>query len=545
MITNLHIKNIGIIEDITIEFNNGFNVLTGETGAGKSLIINSIDMISGGRFSKEMIRKNEKYAVVEVCLYVPDLINTFGEEYIIVSREVHLNGKNLCKINGRLVTVNELKDFMKNIIDIHGQFDNQNLMDNKTHIQFLDDFCDDKIESYLSEYKKMFDMYNNIKRELNNNYGDEIEKQRKLDLLNYQFNEINEANLIIGEEEDLESKKKIIINYEKIQEALNFSTFKIENSILPDFDNILKPLEKLESIDNKYSNKVSSIKGIYYELQEYLNDLNEYKDELEFDEESSLKITQRLDLIYSLKRKYGTNIEEILNYKDKLKEEINEIENLEEYNNELRNRLNNLRLNMFEVAKKINDIREKYALILEKCINKELKDLEMLNAKFKVDITFNEELEFRSNGLNNVEFLIATNTGEDYMPLTKIASGGEISRVMLAIKTVLTEVDKVNTIIFDEIDTGISGSAVKAVSDKIKMISKSHQVLVVTHQAILAASADYNYKIKKSVRDGKTTTSIIKLKETQIVEEIAKISNGSITTIALEHALELRKACII
>ena len=544
MITNLHIKNIGIIDDLEIDFNKGFNVLTGETGSGKSLIINSIEMISGGRFSKEMIRKGEKIASVEACIYVPELKKDFDDEYIVISREVHTNGKNLCKINGRLVTVNELRNFMNNIIDIHGQYDNQNLMDSRSHINFLDDFCGDNINIYLSEYKKLYSEYTNIKNELNKNYGNEIERQRKLDILYYQLNEINEANLKLQEDQELEDRKKIMINYEKISETLNISTFKIENGILSEFDNILRPLEKLESIDKKYSSSICGIKDIYYSLQDYLNELNEYKYELDFDEESCTEITKRLDLIYSLKRKYGSSIEEILKYKEKLQKEIDETQNLEEYNNELRKKICRLKSSMLQLANSMNNIRKEYSILLEKSINSELKDLEMVNASFKVDITFNEEIDFKENGLNNVEFIISTNIGEDYKSLTKIASGGEISRIMLAIKTVLTDVDHVNTIVFDEIDTGISGSAVKAVSEKIKRISKFHQVLVVTHQPILAASAEYNYRIRKIVKDKKTITCIKRLEEKEIVEEIAKISNGAITTIALQHALELRNTCI-
>ena len=541
MITNLHIKNIGIIDDITIDFNNGFNVLTGETGAGKSLIINSIDMILGGRFSKDMIRKGTKYAAVEMCIYIPELNESFDDDYVVVSREVHLNGKNLCKIDGRLVTVNELKDFMKNIINIHGQYDNQTLMESKTHINFLDDFCGKNLEIYLNEYKRLYIEYISLKSELNKNYGDEIEKQRKLDILNYQLTEINDANLRVNEEQELDEKKKIITNCEKISNALNLSTFKLENNILCEIDNILRPLEKIESIDNRYGSKVSSIKGIYYELQEHLNDLNDYKYELDFDDEECRVINQRLDLIYSLKRKYGSNIEEILNYKNKIEQEITDIENSDEYNRQIKMKILKIKESLQELSNNMNNIRKDYAKILEKSINKELKELEMINASFKVDITFNEEMDFKDKGLNNVEFLISTNTGEDYKPLTKIASGGEISRIMLAIKTVLSDVDKVKTIVFDEIDTGISGSAVKAVSEKIKKISKKHQILVVTHQAILAASADYNYQIKKIVNNGKTTTSIKLLKEKEIIEEIAKISNGAITTIAIQHALELRR----
>lgn len=544
MITTLHIRNIGIIEDIEIDFNKGFNVLTGETGAGKSLIINSINMICGGRFSKEMIRKGEEKSSVEVCLFLPELKQEFNEEYIIVSREVHTSGKNLCKINGRMVTVGELKNFMSNIVDIHGQFDSQNLMDSKKHIEFLDDFCGESLTCYLNEYKKMYIEYNKIKSELAKNFGNDIERQRKLDLLRYQLNEIQEASLKENEEVELEEKKKVMLNFEKISEALENATFKIENNILLEIENILRPLEKIESLDLRYSEKAQSIRNTYYEFEEHLRDLSDYKNELEFDEEDFKNTQERLDLIFNLKRKYGNSISDILEYKNSLEEEIEKIENLEEYNNSLKTRLNKLKTSMLEIAKKADVIRKEQVKILEKSINNELVSLEMPNAKLKVNITFNEEMEFKENGLNNVEFLITTNVGEEFKPLDKIASGGEISRIMLAMKTVFADVDKVKTIIFDEIDTGISGSAVKKVAEKIKKISALRQVLAVTHQPILAASADYNYQIRKKVKNEKTTSTIKLLNEEETVEEIAKISNGTLTTIALKHALELRNACI-
>lgn len=365
-----------------------------------------------------------------------------------------------------------------------------------------------------------------------------------MDLLNYQLDEISLADLKENEEEELEEKKKVMTNFEKISEALENSVFKIENNILVEIENILRPLEKIEKLDKRYGEKAQSIRNLYYEFQEHLIDLGQYKDELEFDEES-FKITQeRLDLIFSLKRKYGNTIADVLKYKASLEEQIEKIENLEEYNKNLKARINKLEENMFSIAKKLDDLRKEQIKILENLINDELKNLDMPNAKFKVDIKFNEEMEFKENGLNNVEFIISTNIGEEFKSLNKIASGGEISRIMLAIKTIFADVDKVKTIIFDEIDTGISGKAVKAVAEEIKKISHARQVLAVTHQPILTASADFNYQIKKDVIDGKTLSHIKLLNEKETVEEIAKISNGIVTTIALEHALELRKASI-
>lgn len=542
MITTLHIRNIGIIEDITIDFNKGFNILTGETGSGKSLIIKAIDMISGGRFSKDMIKKGEEFSSVEACIYSKDFENEFSTNYVIVSREVHLNGKNLCKIDGRLVSVSELKNFMKEIIDIHGQYDNQTLMDGKTHIEFLDKYCKESIKEDLKNYKELYLEYKKIEEKLNKNYGDDIERQRKLDLLNYQLNEIKEANLKVNEEEQLEDKRQLMKNFEKISEALNTTTFKLENNILVELENVIRPLEKIESFDLNYNKKLTIIKNMYYELQECLNDFNEYKYDLDFNEEDSNYTQERLDLIFTLKRKYGNSIEEILAYKERLEKEIEEIENLEEYNNNLKKQQKDIKEKMLLYASKINVTRRKYSKNLQDNINKHLKELDMKNASFKVEITYNEELPFTINGLNKVEFVVTTNVGEDFKPLVKIASGGEISRIMLAIKTVLCDVDRVNTIIFDEIDTGISGVAVKAVAEKIKKISRTHQVISVTHQPILTASADYNYKVSKNVKNQKTLTSVKLLNENEVVEEIAKISTGSVTTTALQHALELRNA---
>ena len=540
MITTLHIKNIGIIEDITINLNQGLNVLTGETGAGKTLIIDSLCMIAGGRFSKEMIRKGEECSLVEAELYLPNEEEMEGN--FVVSREVYANGRNSCKINGRLVTVNELKLFMANILNIHGQNDNQNLLNKEMHIQYLDKFIGERIFNIRNEYKKIFDHYNYIKTELVNNYGDEKEKQRKLDLLYYQRNEIEDAKLKTGEEENLEEQRKQMLNSEKVSENLLQADTQIGENALDAIGISIKGLEKIEDIHEKYGKTLNCLKSIYYDLQEISRDIMDYKEELYFDESERAEIENRLDLIYSLKRKYGNTIEEILQYKDEINKEIKRIENLEEYTNKLKEELKQDEAIMTSLSDKMDKIRKEYALTLSNKINAELKDLEMKSAEFYIQVEADRRVEFNKYGKNGVEFMIATNAGEDKKPLIKIASGGEMSRIMLAIKTVLSDVDEVPILVFDEIDTGISGKAAKAVGEKLTKIAKKHQILIVTHLASIAAKGNFNYYIYKETVEGKTKTNIKQLKEEEIVREIARIASGDITEISLKHAMELREA---
>ena len=541
MISTINIKNVGIINNLSIDLNQGFNVLTGETGAGKTLIIDSLAIISGGRFSKEIIRKGENHSYIEASIYMPES-ELAVDGNIIVSREVYSNGRNSCKINGRLVTVSELKEFMKNIIDIHGQNDNQTLLDKSSHIGYLDNFIGNEIISIKLEYRELFEEYNKIRQELKNNYGDDKEKQRKLDLLQYQLNEIKQASLKEGEDDKLEEQRKIIMNSEKISENLSIVDEALSNETIDSINIAIRALEKIEKIDEEYSKKLSELKNIYYDVQEISRDIAGIKEDICFDEEERNNIEERLDMIFSLKRKYGNSISEILNYKEQIEKEIYEIENLDEINNKLKKDLEVIEKKMQELSIKMNKIRTNKAKELSEKINIELQDLEMKNARFNANVEFNIEDEFNKNGLDKVEFLIATNTGDEEKSLLKIASGGEMSRIMLGIKSVLADVDKVPVLIFDEIDTGISGKAAKAVSSKIKNISKKHQVLCVTHLASIAAKGDYNYYISKEVNNNKTSTKIKLLTEKETIEEIARIASGDVTEIAIEHAIELRKA---
>ena len=538
MISTLHIKNIGIIDDLSIDLNEGLNVLTGETGAGKTLIIDSLGIISGGRFSKEMIRKGETNSFVEICMYEPENENSIDGN-IIVSREINSNGKNMCKINGRMVTVNELKNFMSKFIEIHGQNDNQSLLDNKFHLKYLDGFIGDKIVDIKNQYKEKYEKYLEIKQELKNNYGDEKERERKLDLLRYQFNEIEEANLKVTEEENLEEKRKLMLNSEKISKNLNEADIAIGESGIDSINVAIRALEKIEIIDKKYEDISSNLKNIYYELQEISRDISDYREDVYFDEQERNEVEERLDLIYNLKRKYGNDVQEILNYKDEIEAEINHIENLDEYNNKLKKELKQVKLEMTTLAEKMHELRNEYGKVLSININKVLEDLEMKNANINIHVDYNEE-EFFENGKDVVEFYITTNLGEDEKQLSKIASGGEMSRIMLAIKKVLADTDKMPVLIFDEIDTGISGKAAGAVAEKLNGISKNHQVLCISHLPSIAAIADYNYFISKRVINERTNTNIRLLNEKETLEEIARISSGEINEATIQYAMQLR-----
>ena len=486
-----------------------------------------------------MIRKGENYSFVEANIFCPSSEYSIDGN-IVVSRKIYANGRNSCKINGRLVTVNELKEIMSKIIDIHGQQDNRNLLDSSNHIEYLDSFIGNDIIEIKTKYRELYEKYIEIDKKIKDNYGDEKEKERKLDLLEYQFNEIEKAKLKIGEDEELQEKHKLMKNSEKLQENLNCIDDNLENAVIEGVSNSIRCLEKIESYGEEYSNKLTELKNIYYEIQEVSRDISSMKDDVYFDESDRNIVEERLDEIFSLKRKYGNSIEEIIEYKDKIQEEINTIENADKINERLKKELSEIEKEMKVLSKEMNFIRVKFATVLSKSINNELHDLEMNNAIFNVKVE--KEDKFNKNGLDKVEFMISTNKGEDEKELIKIASGGEMSRIMLAIKTILSDVDEVGTLVFDEIDTGISGRAAKAVGEKMKIISKKHQIICVTHLPTIAAKGDYNYFISKSVKEDKTVTSIKQLSEDETIAEIARIANGDITEIAIANAKELRKA---
>lgn len=537
MIDTLHIRNIGIIDDLTVNLTKGFNVLTGETGAGKTLIIDSLQLLAGGRFSKEMLRTGEDYCLVEANLYLP---KKEKEDYVLVTREVHQNGKNICKIDGKMVTVNELKEFMRNIINIHGQHDNQTILDKTQHIQYVDRFAGKQMKNLQTNYQTLYEKRRQIQKELQENYGDEKEKQRRLDLLQYQANEIQMADLKPGEEEELQAQRNLILGQEQILESLNQADYEINEISQDSLGKAVHSLEKIENYQPMYQNCLAQLKEAYYLIEEVGRDVAGFKEDTDFNEMDRQTIETRLDDIFSLKRKYGDSIPEILVYLENVQKEIDNIHHREEHNEQLRKELEKIEIEMLKISQEMHQIRLQVAQKLDTAITEQLQDLEMKNAKFKVAIQYEENGQYDANGLDRIEFLIATNKGDTYKELTKIASGGEMSRIMLGIKNVLSNVDEVPILVFDEIDTGISGVAANKVAEKLYQIAHKHQVLCITHLASIAAKGQSNYFVSKKVVNDKTITQIKHLTEEEVVKEIARIASGEITEISLKHAKELR-----
>jgi DNA repair protein RecN (Recombination protein N) len=441
-----------------------------------------------------------------------------------------------------MVTVNELKCFMKNVIDIHGQYDNQTLLDKDYHTKYLDKFIGKEIDEISKNYIEIFEEYKELKRKLNSNHGDEKERQRELDLYKYELDEIEKANLKNGEEEELEQKRKVMINSEKISNNLREADEALNINAIDAIGIAIRDLEKIKNLDTNYSEKLISLKNSYYEIQEIAKDISYLKEDIYFDEEERNRIEERLDLINFLKRKYGNDVEEIMKFKEQLIEKISEIESSEENNIKYRKEIKEKEEILNKLCNQIYSLREKYRIKLNEKINKELIELEMQNARFNAKQFVDND--YSLNGKSHIEFLITTNIGEEEKKLDSIASGGELSRIMLAIKTVLSEIDEVPILIFDEIDTGISGKASNAVGLKLKRIGKSHQVIIVTHLAIIAAKGDYNYYIYKEVTGEKTNTRVKALNENETIEEIARISSGEISDITISHAKELRKLAV-
>ncbi|NLP14646.1 MAG: DNA repair protein RecN [Clostridium sp.] len=561
MLQRLEIQNIAIIDKIEIELGEGLNVLTGETGAGKSIIIDSINAILGERMSKQLIRTGRDKAVVEAVFQVnidrmSDLLESFGIEgeedgTLVISREFTASGKNTCRINGRIATVSMLKKIGERLIDVHGQHDNQSLLRTESHIELLDSFADSKINILKDEYLKHFESYREIKDRLKSLSGDAGERERKIDILRFQIDEIEKANLKVGEEEEIEKQRDVLLNFEKIISTLSNAYEALDSggnlgiSALDRINKSVSDFSNIENYDDKYSTLKKRLEAVSYELEDVITEIRELRDGIEYEPSVLEQLEERLDVLYRLKKKYGDSIEDILEYLENAKKELDEIINNEEIINRLKEDLKKEDEQLYKLAKDINCERIKTAKLLENRIGSEFKDLEMKNTKLKVNIEFYDsikdgERKYGNNGLDRVEFLISTNVGEPLKPLSKIASGGEMSRIMLAIKTILAKVDKIPTMIFDEIDIGISGIAAQKVGEKLCYISKNHQVISVTHLAQIACIADNNYYIEKVTKGGNTETVVKSLDEEGKRNEIARIIGGvKVSDIALKHAEEM------
>ncbi|OPX43429.1 DNA repair protein RecN [Ruminiclostridium hungatei] len=559
MLTQLDIQNIALIDRLSLEIAQGLNVLTGETGAGKSILIDSINAVLGERVSKELIRTGRDKAIIEAVFQYrnPRIDGILGEAgidsedgCIILSREISLSGKNTCRVNGRLVNVSMLKQIGELLLDIHGQHDNQSLLKTDTHIELLDAFGGAAIETVKNEYIALYSQYKAVRSRLGVLAGDKGEMARRMDMLNFQIDEIRNAKLKAGEDEKLLSKRQVLANSERIMNSI-VKAYELLNegndSGKPALYNSNKALQELSAI-LKYDSELNAVsdklESVIYQLEDICEDLRIRRESDEFSPEELSRIDERLDIISRMKRKYGGSVEEVLEFLEKSRKEYDELLRSESLIEELNKQLAVLEQKLFDGAVKLNAQREKAVRVLEKNVTDELENLEMKNSSFKVQLNYNEtDRSFTKNGLNTAEFLISSNVGEPLKPLSKIASGGEMSRIMLAIKTILANVDAIPTLIFDEIDTGISGKAAQKVGEKLSYISKTHQVLCVTHLSQLACMADNHLYIEK-ISDGESTrTTVRRLDHEGRVQEIARIIGGSDTTaLALKHSEELIEA---
>ena len=563
MLLQLRIKNIALIDELTVEFKEGMNCLTGETGAGKSIIIDSIQCMLGFRTSKELIKSGCTNAFTEgifytqndeVLKYLEELgIEAEEDNSIILQRELSTSGRNVCRVNGRIVPVSALRQLGSLLIDIHGQNDNQNIVKAGGHMKLLDEYGAEDISDIKAKYKALLNEFKSLYASLDNYSGDPKERERLADLYQYQIDEIDEAELIPAEEDELREKRDILNNAGKISEALNVSKDILKGGeygegigAIDAIKSVVSNINSISSYSEDYSALLGKIEEISYTLEDICDEIRGLSDNVYFDQNELDEIEERLEKINKLKRKYGESIEEILSYRDNTQKQLDELLSAESTVKEILDNLKKQNEELYVMALKINELRVKASEKLSCQIVEELKSLEMGKTIFDADIKFDNSLtekgyyDFSSDGLSGVEFLISSNPGEPLKPLSKIASGGELSRIMLAIKTILADADSIPTLIFDEIDTGISGRAANSVARKLKIISKNHQVICVTHHAQLAAAADNNIYINKIFEDNNTKTVVETLDENSKIKEVARLLDGDCESeITMVHAKDL------
>lgn len=549
MLRLLHIENIAVIEQADILFEDGFNVMTGETGAGKSIVIDAISAILGERAYRDMIRTGMNKASVRAVFDRVPKLDWFSEndipyeDEITVQREIFLDGKNLCKVNGLPVSVSVLKKLGLQLINIHGQHDSAALFDENYHLSFLDDYaCNEQL---LEEYGDKYRAMQSLKHEIEHLSMDEGEKLRRMETLKYQIDEISRAELTIGEDEALESKRKLAQNAEKLADGLQDAALGLDGdddtegaaAMLAQAE---RALSKIARYDESLSQIHDLVADLMYQAQDAAEQVKDRIYSLSYSADELERIEERLDTIHRLRRKYGATCEDILAYLERAKKELDEIEFADERMEQLQRKLQKAEQEACAMAQRLREARKQASVTLTERVLKELSDLDMKKVQFACQFT---ETELSQNGADAVAFYMSANLGEALKPLNKVASGGELARIMLAMKNVLAERDHVPTLIFDEVDTGVSGRAAQHVAEKLRAVSKNKQVLCVTHLPQLAALADTHFLIEKSEHDGRTFTAVTPLDFEGRKRELARIIGGSsITETTLQSAAEMLAA---
>ena len=559
MLYSLHVKNLALISEQEIEFGKGLNIITGETGAGKSVIIGSVNLALGAKADKDIIRTGAEYALIEMIfglenyeeiLRVKQLgIPVEDDGTLIIQRKI-LPTRSICKAGGETVTVKQLRDLSNILINIHGQNDHQELLHKKRHLEILDSYAEQKLAPIKQELKDQVSKLRVLEKEFEGSNIDEKTRLHAQELASYEVKEIEEAALVEGEDDELESNYRRMLNSRKITEtssnAMEIISGESDENVSDAVSRALREIMSISSFDKEAQGLCDQLSDIDNLIGDFTHSLTDYIDSLEFDDEDFHRIEDRLNLINHLKEKYGNTIPEILKYYDEKKLELDNLSNLEAHKENLKRELSDIKKKVMTTCKKISDIRSKEAKSLSELMIKALVDLNFLDVRFEIQVRPNEE-NITSNGYDDVEFMISTNPGEAIRPLDQIASGGELSRIMLALKTVLAKRDNISTLIFDEIDTGISGRTAWKVSEKLGILAHDHQVILITHLPQIAAMADTHFLIAKSLSDDdkRTVTGIKELSEAESIEELARLLTGeTVTKAGLENAKEMRKQAL-
>ncbi|MCK8817529.1 DNA repair protein RecN [Natroniella sulfidigena] len=557
MLSNLAIQNFALIKEVELDFSSGLNILTGETGSGKSIIIKALDMLLGGRASTDYIRKGKEKAVIEAVFQITDNqavqeeLKKLGLEMpksgeVILTREISHSGNNKSRINGRIVTLEMTRSISKHLIDIHGQHEHQSLLNVEHHLRLLDQFGGAEVLSLKEKLAEIYSLLQQKNEKLAKMNQSEKERDRRIDLLEFEVNEIETAELEIGEDEELMSEKNKLSNAEELNQVIGAAYHQLyesdmyDSAMIDQISQLAKEIDSLTKIDQNLTPIAELLTEINYQLEDVSFRLKDYQDQIEFEPQRLDIIEERLEQINDLKRKYGPTIEEILEYKEEIVVELEELKNSEVRKERLEEEIEQLRADYRKVAEQLSASRKKIAQFLEKNILQQLEDLSMPQAKFKID--FKEQQNFTKQGIDKVEFLIAPNPGADFKPLAKIASGGELSRTMLALKTITADIDQISSLVFDEVDTGIGGRVAKLVANKLLFLAKKHQVICITHLPQIAAMADQHYLIMKKLQQEGSQTVVHSLTTNGRIRELARMLDGSLNTKTLEHAKELIKA---
>lgn len=558
MLHALYVKNFALIDDVEVNFDKGLNVVTGETGAGKSMLIDSLQVALGSRASMDFIRSGREKATVQATFDISQLPwiqqrmeqlgieDEDGEDLLFLSREISRSGKNVCRVNGRLVSLGVYREMGTGLVDMLGQHEQQTLLNQDKHRWLLDQLGGQDLLTQAIKVKEIFLRWRQAHKELEELEQNAREIARRLDMLTFQVKEIEKAELSPNEEEELLSERRLLMNAEKIARLsgeIYGNLYGGEQGETPAVEAVGKALtafQELVRIDESLAPFVESLESALYQLEDVAREISSYSDQIEYNPERLDEIEHRLSLIKQLKYKYGSSIQEILEYQEQSAQEIEGLNNSTERAEGLRDVIKALQKEWLQEAKALSKLRTKTAQQLEKLVAKELKYLEMGGLDFRVGIT--EKKEISAHGQEDIEFLIAPNPGEPLRPLQKIASGGELSRIMLALKVLLSGVDEVPTLIFDEIDTGVGGKALQAIGEKLAQVGQFKQVICVTHGPQVACFADNHYLISKSVVEGHAQTSVELLNEMARVDELARMMAGrEITEVVKNHARDMLK----